>query len=622
MKKVTLIAALLLMYWGAWAQRAQSEYLEAKRLFQQGNYASAKIAFASIAADPVFGDYATFYFGLSSYKAGELKSASDTWKQLLLKSPKWDQKNELLFWLTYASFESGHFDDALAYAGEFSKAAKSTSTEELLINQFITPLEFTQVESLSKNFAENKFIARIYLQKLGELPYAERDYTTINNLVEKWGLDATEYSKGMDLPEIKKSQYDIAVLMPFMFESLSNTTLISQNSLIMDMYQGMLLAAEDLKKSGKPVNLLPYDTQKKREVTEKIVNQKGFENVDLIVGPFYPDPFDVVSRYSAEHQINMFNPISSNSEVVGENPFSFLLKPSYETMARSMAEFAAAENENKNVRIYYEDDPKDSLFAAVYKSVIEEAGFDVSRFQVISKGNAKLFLDTLSEQYDYYISKEMADSLRQIPGRYVRDRRLRNDELEQLKKNKLGIPVSYDENQTPVAYYEKRFRVKRGTIGHIMLATRNNLLANNLISAVETRGDNIKLYGYGEWLDFAMISFSQLDRLGVALCDPEYMDRHSEVFVELESRLMEKYHTKPSVNHYRGYEMIWYAGRMLHAYGKYFQLGMREGEFESGKVFQGYLYGVANDNQVVPVVRFNEAKLEVVNKEQYEDREK
>lgn len=618
MKNIILIAILVLLGWGSHAQRAQSEYLEAKRLFKLGEYSLAKAAFGTISEDPNFGNYATFYFGLSAFKQGDLKASTDAWKQLLSKSPKWDQRQEVVFWLAWASFEAKRYDEALRFSGEFSKAVKNSDTEEYLINQYVFPLEMNEIESLYKSFSENKFIAKAYLRKLNLIPYSERDFAMVNKLVTKWRFDEADYASER-YPTIKKEVYDIAVLLPFLFESLNNTAVIAQNSMIMDMYQGMLMAAEDLKKIGKRVNLLPYDTKLKVDVTERIVSNPGFENVDLIVGPLYPGPNGVVNNYSFEHKINMINPISSNSEVIGENPYSFLLKPSFETMARSAAEFAATENENKNVLIYYEDTAKDSLFAAVYKATIEEAGFNVRRFEVISKSNAKLFLDTLSEQYDYYISPDVADSLKKLPGRYVRDRSLRSEELSSLARNTLTIPIGYDDEGKPIAYYEKRFSVERGAIGHIVLATRSNLLANNLISAVETRGDDIKLYGYGEWLDFTILSFDQLDRIRVALIDPEYMDRRGDNFEILESRLIDTYKTKPTVNHYRGYELVWYTGHMLHEYGKYFQTGLRAGKLEKGKVFEGFQYGIANDNQIVPMVRFNDAKLEVVNKGQYEN---
>ena len=208
-----------------------------------------------------------------------------------------------------------------------------------------------------------------------------------------------------------------------------------------------------------------------------------------------------------------------------------------------------------------------------------------------------------------------------IPGRFVKDRRIRNDELKRMEKDtSFVLPISMDEDEEfKIVYYEEPFYMTQDSIGHILAATRSNLYANNMISTVESRRDSTKLYGYGDWLEFTMLSFSQLDRLGVALNDPEYIDFSGFNYQNLKERIITRFKTNPSINHYRGYEAIWFAGRMMHRYGKYFQVGLREGNLIEGKVFEGYKYGVTNDNQVVPVVRFKNSKLEVVNRDLYED---
>ncbi len=182
----------------------------------------------------------------------------------------------------------------------------------------------------------------------------------------------------------------------------------------MDMYQGMLMAAEDLTKRGEPVNIFPYDTKRKASATKKILENKGFENTDLIIGPLYPEPNALVDQYSVANRINKFNPISSNSDVVGENPFSFLMRPSYETMAVKCAEFAVAENKNPYAMIFYEQSARDSVFAAIYKQQLEEAGFEVVLFREITKDNSRQLLDTLWAQYDQYLTQEEADSIQEI----------------------------------------------------------------------------------------------------------------------------------------------------------------------------------------------------------------
>lgn len=621
MKNILLLSASIFIGHYLSGQGAQSEYLEAKRLFEEGKYSSAKGAFGSLVATPDFGRYSLFYYGLCAYRQGESRTARDSWKQLLVQEPDWNQIPEVLFWLSYSSLEDTLYVEGINYAKQLTDKTENADQESHLIIQFINPLSTKRLDGLVKQFPEHRLLANILLKKLNKAPYQQRDFVRINSLIEKWDFEVGDFAN-VELPLVRKDTYDIAVLLPFLFQSLQNTSLISQNTLVMDMYQGMQLAAKDLAKIGMPVNLYPYDTKRKSEETEKIVNSPGFTNTDLIIGPLYGGPNTVVNEFTKKNAINTFNPISSNVEVIGDNPYSFLIRPTYATLALKTAELAITENAfNPYTMIFYEESDRDSLFAAVYKQKIEEAGFQVVLYQPINKDNAKTLLDTLSAQYYAYYTQEQADSLIQA-GEYIRDRRIRRDEKQRMVRNEnFSLPVSYDDDQNEIVFYQQKFYMVPDSIGHIVAATRSNLFANNMISIIESRGDSTKLYGYGDWLEFTMLSFNQLDRLGVGLSDPDFLNRDTYSYKGIKERLAKEYKTNPSINHYRGYEIVWFTGRMLHRYGKYFQRGLRSGEFYAGRVYEGHQYGVANDNQVVPIVRFKNAKLEVVNREQYENRE-
>ena len=604
----------------AYGQSDQAEFLEAKRLFSEGKYSSAKASFGALSQSEAFGKYAQFYYAISAYKQGDTKQATDAWKQLISQTPDWPQRSEVLYWLAYSGFESGEYDQGLNYASQYAKSIDDEDAESLFIQSYLSELSPADLNLLVESYPENKVLASLLLEKLNAEPYQERNFLRVNQLVDKWNFDISKF-ESVDLPLIRKDTYDIAILLPFLFESLNNTNLISQNRLVMDMYQGMIMAAEDLAAIERPVNLFPYDTKKTKEATDAITKKPGFKDQDLIVGPLYGGPREVIDTYSKEQGINTINPISNNAEIINENPYAFLLKPSFRTMAIKTAELALSENTNPYAMIFYEQNERDSTFAAIYKERIEQGGMEVVLYQAINKDNAKALLDTLAATYYSYLTEEEADSISMIPGRFVKDRRIRNDELKRMEKDtSFVLPISMDEDEEfKIVYYEEPFYMTQDSIGHILAATRSNLYANNMISTVESRRDSTKLYGYGDWLEFTMLSFSQLDRLGVALNDPEYIDFSGFNYQNLKERIITRFKTNPSINHYRGYEAIWFAGRMMHRYGKYFQVGLREGNLIEGKVFEGYKYGVTNDNQVVPVVRFKNSKLEVVNRDLYED---
>ena len=316
----------------------------------------------------------------------------------------------------------------------------------------------------------------------------------------------------------------------------------------------MMMGKEYLDSAGIKIDLVPYDTRRDLLKTDKICKELPAET-DLIIGPLYPDPIKVVKEFSTERKINMVNPVSSNSDLTFLNPYSFLFKPSNETVALALASYADATYTNRNAMIFYEKNQRDSISASTYKSQIEQLGFKVVWFQEINKDNAKQILDTITAQYTVYYKKSVADSISLLPGRFVKERRLRPDELRRLNDIAAGRrpkdslfyqPITIRESdKREVTYYESKFYIKEDSIGHIFGASRSNALVNNLISAVETKGNNIGLLGYGDWIDFTMVSYNQLERIGVVMAYPDYTNPESPAYQWFSKKIRAKYYADP-----------------------------------------------------------------------------
>lgn len=606
-------------------QSVQEEYLEAKRLFNASQYLSAKAAFANLArSNTSFAPYASFYYGLSAFESGDKKMAIDQWKQMLTQFPAFDQKSEVLYWLSYAHFSNGNPSEGIRYARLYSESTNNIGEGKTLITSFIESVSMDSLTQVILKHPEDKLLAEIFVTRSMDLPYSERDFGLIDSLRSLHDLDIATISD-VNLPIIRKDRYTVAALLPFMYESLDNPGRILQNNLVTDLYQGMQLAAEDLKSEGKNIQLVPYDTRRSTEATQTILNTKKFEETDLIVGPLYSGPVKAVQDYSLEHQVNMINPISTTSEIIGRNPYSFLLKPTTETMAFALADLAIHEmDSNKNVMIFYEQNDKDSLLASIYRHKLENAGYNIVWTTPINLENAKTIQDSLTAEHTVYLTKSEADSIMKLPERTVENRRIRDDELKRIwkdagKPDGFTLPISYDDNKKEIVYYEDVLNMAKDSIGHFLVATHKSVFSTNLISVVQARKDSTRIYTYADWLDYTMADYNQFERLGITMVDPDYIDKSRYSYIDVTNRLSSKYKTVPSEYHYLGYELIWFVGQHMNAFGKYFQTGLRAGKFTRGRIFEGMNYGLANDNQVVPILRFKETELEVVNRSTYGD---
>ena len=578
-------------------QSAQGEYLEAKRQFGLGNYEEARLSFSSLTDDKVFGEYASFFYGLSSLRLNEVKVAEDMFRQIQSKYPDWDQQTEVAYWLTYSAFQQKKYWKAFKEADSLPKELR-----EQLIDRFLGALSLGELDSAYALNPDNEIIGSYYARAIISQPYEDQDKVLLKELADKFKLDVRVNES---LPLIKKDEYAVAVVLPFMFDSLATPQTVIRNSIIFDLYQGMQLASRDLEEEDIRVNLFPFDSKKKRIVTDKIIEGGFLDEADLIVGPLFTGPSQSVSEFAKSNKVTMINPLSSNDAVTQTNSFAYLFRPSFLTQAREAANYASSKFiDNKKVFIFYET-KRDSLIAKEYLDTIEEEGYFVVRFYRLNNEDAQQIQKDFTEQYEYRIdtiySQVEMDSIAEIPGRIVRTRSLRNESTGRIIRDEEGEEV--------IETYEMKFSIQPDSIGHIFAATSSNLLANNLISMIEVRTDSIGLIGYENWLDFSLVSYDQLERLQINFLSPTFYDRTSNNYSRLAEDFVREVGVMPNEYHIYGYELTMQVGRLLSQYGVYPQRGWSNGDKIEGTLMEGLRYGIFQDNQVVPITTLEDLEL-------------
>lgn len=579
------------------AQDDQSDFLKAKQYFSEENYTFAMDYFRRLAGNNqthAFKDYAAYYYGLSAYRNGDTTNAKAMWLQMDERNGDWKQIKEVRHFLAEIYFAEENYQQGVYFA---KKAGLDES--KALMKQKLNQVDSLAIlEVLNEQFPGDEIIAKITADKINDQQMSDRDFQLLNRLVNQFDLDKTTYG----LPEIGESElkesYNIAVLLPFMFEDLSYTARTERNKFVMELYAGMLMAVDSLNLDGKYLNVFPYDTKRNADITEAIFNQPEMKSMDLIVGPLFPGPSTVANNFSFENQINMINPLISNSDAIQNNPFAFLFKADTETQALAAAQLAIDSVKNKYAMIFYENNERDSLSAYTYSQRIQEAGFEVLINAAVVDTTVRQAYDLLTEKYEVGYSEDQVDSVTAmiLPGdeRYIKERKssITKDSIE---------------------YYEEFFRLAPDSIGHIYVASSEALFASNFISALSIRDDSTVLIGRGNWKEFPTLTLEEMERLGIYFVDPEYVDLNNQVFRDFRKSYLRNYKTEPSFNAIIGYEMMYYVGNMLKEFGHYFQKGNPEVGFVKGQLLQGTEFNFRNSNQYVPITILSESKQKVVN---------
>jgi len=586
---IVLVLLVLLTVHFVWAQKSnpnEARFNNAKELMNLGKYGLAMQEIEPLTTafeGNRFEKIASFYYAVCAHHAGQKFVARDMFLQILQKYPTWENRDEVNLWLTNIYLDEGDIQKGFNYAS-FIRDSKIKNEAAELKKAYLEKLNYGELDSLIQVYPSDHVVAEKLADKIIALPISAQDRDYLENIVSVFDLDKSKYRIEEELRSVKKNKYQVAVMLPFMLDELRINTMHLSNEFVIELYEGLLMGVSDLRNRGINISLHLYDTKKDSTVTNRILQMDELKHMDLIIGPLYPGPVKVVSDFAYNYKINMINPLSNNSEIIGTNPFAFLFMPSNETMAREAADFMSTQLQNKNVFVFHGNNSRDSVMAYTYKMEIESKGYHVNLIEGIATEDAKNILDLLTNTRTIEFDVTEFDSL-----------------------------TFGDEIEGNLRITEKDYLViKPDSIGHVFVASNDPALVANTITGLETRRDTIPLLGFERWLDQRVISISGLNRLNALLIAPTFVEKTKPKYEGLNALFFESFNAYPTNNFYIGYEVMMTLGKMMSKMGNLFQFDPGINDSVPGELFQGTLFGSENSNQIVPIIKFENSELTVV----------
>ena len=587
MRKLTLIIFFIFFSSIAFAQSDYSNFTKVKKLFNQKNYSELTNLNFNISSKSEFYPYYIFYRSISNYYLNNEDQSLNDLNEIIKSFPKWSQIDEVYYWIIKIIIDKESIETTLNYFNKIKNIQIQEDIYSMIEPEIKKISSFNQLKTLYKNYANNKIIAKYYGRSLLKEYLSDEiidEITEILDLVERDELFVVENKK-----------FRVAVLLPFMFDGFDNDNFIKNNNFIMDLYSGILFGHKNYDSINSMIDIIPFDTRRDPIVVRKIIQEGNLDNVDLIIGPLYGKPIEIIKQFCLENKILMINPLSSNNKIIDDNRYSLLFKPSIKTVAEKASEYSIDRfNTNKNTIIFYENNFQDSLIAKIYYDNLEKNGFNIIYSKSVSKDDSRLILDSLASTYEEMLSDSIYDTLKNISGILIKDGR--------------GI----DELDTAYKYIEK-FYIEEDSIGHVFVSSKNSLFASNIISAVDIRNDTIPVLGFEDWLKFNLISINQFQDLDISLISPSFSNSLDEDYKYIEEYFIDNYRRKLSNNFIIGVELINMIIDINKSYGRYFQFGLRNEKLIKGKISGGSSYLRANDNQIVPVIKVVESDIIKIN---------
>ncbi|ACE05926.1 hypothetical protein Aasi_0523 [Candidatus Amoebophilus asiaticus 5a2] len=574
-KSVFLLLTLSAYSYAVDAATYQLEtYKHAKKYYKKGDHQACQKLLTPLLESPLETSiipYAYFFYALSAYRQSMPEVAELTFNKLIQYYSNWSQRNEVLYWLAQLRFEQKDYITAFYYLKQIKDNSLDTAIGRMKDYFLAQTEDVNLLDILLRHYPTDITVAKAWLYRQSQLPFMKQDGKHIEEVAQRLDLTNQLYDPLRELTSIKKASYHVAVLLPFFINEVNYEEKTS-NQFVLDLYKGIQAATEKLYQEGIHIILHAYDTQKSATVTAHLLDQEEMKYMDLIIGPLYANTIPLVSEFARKYGINVFNPLSVNSYAVGNNPFVYLLKPSLETQAKQAAYFTQqyADLSQAQIGIIYGTAPEDLLKASIYKEYMEEyIGKEIDLILEFQPQTSQQFLSMFRGASNNVQIKTA-------------------DQAVQLNKCVLD------------------------NLTHIYIASQDELIIANILSAIQIRKLKPHIIGDEAWLKKSSVTLDQLQRLKISFLAPDYIDYNRESLHTFRQDYYNQFGVFPNYYAEVGYDMMSFLGNMLSQHGIYFQKHWGLETFE-GQIFSGFSYGKHHDNQHIPIIKFEKSKFIVCN---------
>ena len=273
--------------------------------------------------------------------------------------------------------------------------------------------------------------------------------------------DSAKVTSISTVNEIEKKQnaktksLNISVLLPLMLDEPDGTI-----SKFIDFYEGILMAAKELKNKGYRVTISVYDTQKSEFGVQSVLkNNPAIAKSDYIIGPAYANQVNAVTKYGNEKKIPVIIPFTSKVTGTSNNPYIYQFNGKEGSLFTDAAEKCVNEFKGKNVLIVN------------FNNNIEDEGSEFAKYleTVATRKNGAPYKRIKFNQSTWSsVKNTLSDSKENVIVLATEEKDLVKDPLSQISAwNNEGLKVSvlgYESwsNElftAPETYYYSQFKV-------------------------------------------------------------------------------------------------------------------------------------------------------------------
>ncbi|MBR0334159.1 MAG: LysM peptidoglycan-binding domain-containing protein [Bacteroidales bacterium] len=169
----------------------------------------------------------------------------------------------------------------------------------------------------------------------------------------------------------QKDEVSTALLLPFM---IGDTTGISTDRYV-EFYEGLLMAADTLKKTGLSIHIEAYDIGNTLYRTQYCLNNNDLRRHDFIIAAANADQLPYLSEWCKKNEVRLVLPFSSRIAETESNPYIYQVNAPQSMVNETILSLDTAKFANKNIILLRTpnelNDEKGQLFKAIRRQLID-----------------------------------------------------------------------------------------------------------------------------------------------------------------------------------------------------------------------------------------------------------
>ena len=354
----------------------------------------------------------------------------------------------------------------------------------------------------------------------------------------------------------------VALMVPLYLEQVdetffnaepSNKTLLTKPFSFLHFYEGFMIAADSMVNSrNMKLDLRVYDVDNDVKKAESTVSDPWLASANLIVGPFYLKPFNVVKNFAVEHNIPIVNPITQRSEIVDNQPNVIKVKPSMEGQLAPLDSLIKNYYHSNNVFIIREKKYSDTAFISKINEMVMR---DIDSCSYVPNNHIIKVIKNHHRRWKYLkIEFEETEYLTDNISLDINILKRSIDDSTAFKNHIININYERDS----LLFVKDFASTMRNNL--FIVYGNDKVFANEIVNKVTKLIEHypITVIMLPEWSKFTGLFNDNLMKMHAIYFDDNYIDYQNIRVQSFICKFRNRYNTEPTAFAYQGFDIGWY----------------------------------------------------------------